>query len=86
MRKLLFFTAPWCTSCAALKPIIAKASSDGRNIETIDTEAQPELGAQYRVMGLPTLLVLDEHGQEVERQVGARPRPHVEAFLQQHLA
>lgn len=86
MRKVLFFTAPWCTSCAAAKPAVhAYARTQGVSVEEIDIDQQPQLAASHRVMGLPTVLVHDGQA-EVARTVGALPRVQLEAFLRGHLA
>lgn len=54
----------------------------------LDTEAHPQLGAQFGIRSIPTLLLL-QRGQEIARQSGALPAAGIVQFarsaLIQHL-
>lgn len=39
-------------------------------IEDIDIDDQPELAMQYNVRGVPTLILVDDSGNEIKRNVG----------------
>jgi thiol-disulfide isomerase/thioredoxin len=63
----LFFTGESCTIChtaqkPALDTLSAALDHDVR-IREIDVAAQPELARTYRVMSLPTTIVLSQRGE-----------------------
>lgn len=68
MKKILYFTAPWCKACVNLEPHIAKVKS-AVPIEKVDASADPEMVEKYGVISLPTLVFL-ENDKEVDRTVG----------------
>lgn len=74
MKKLLFFSASWCSSCRQLKPIVEKEAPE-KGYEMEDLDMDEDDGAffadKYKVRSLPTLIVLDENGTETKRAVGS---------------
>jgi thioredoxin 1 len=85
---LVEFWGDWCAPCHRLNPIleeIAEERSDHLMILKLDTEANPELVATHAVRAAPTL-VLFSHGVEQWRVVGFRPKPRLEAELEDALA
>lgn len=76
MRLLKFYT-PHCVHC----PNVTKFLNDNKiEHESIDLFEYPEKSVQYKVLGVPTLLVLDDEGKEKIRHVGGRD---FDKFLQQ---
>ncbi len=68
------FWAPWCAPCRAVKPILEKlAAAYAGKVSFIQVNADdsPELVRQFRVMGIPTLLVFQD-GAVASRITGAR--------------
>ena len=59
---LLDFWAEWCGPCRTFGPIFEKVSEKHPDIAfgKIDTEAEQQLAAQFRVMSIPTLMILRE--------------------------
>lgn len=64
------YTADWCGSCKMLKPALTKA---GIKFKIVDVTADAKSAAAENVKGLPTTIVKDNNGKEVERLVGYNP-------------
>ena len=77
------FWAPWCGPCRMVSPIvdeIAEESDGTYKVGKVNVDEQPELAAQFGVMSIPTLLVL-ENGQVKTSSVGARPKAAILSML-----
>jgi thioredoxin-like negative regulator of GroEL len=74
MPSVLYFTGEACTIChTAQRPALralAATLDPGIEIREIDIAVEPELARRYRVMSLPTIVVLDAAGQVTDINVG----------------
>jgi thiol-disulfide isomerase/thioredoxin len=74
LPSILYFTGESCTIChTAQRPALRALAVDldpGIEIREIDIAVEPELARQYRVMSLPTTIVLDRDGQVADINVG----------------
>jgi thioredoxin-like negative regulator of GroEL len=74
LPSILYFTGENCTIChTAQRPALrALAAGLDRSVEIreVDIAVEPELARRYRVMSLPTTIVLDADGQVTEINVG----------------
>ncbi|MDD2959776.1 MAG: thioredoxin [Lachnospiraceae bacterium] len=54
------FWAPWCGPCQSLLPVVEELADEAEHIKIckINVDEQPELAKQYRVMSVPTLMVI----------------------------
>ena len=80
---LVDFWAPWCGPSRMVSPIVDEVAGEleGKvKVGKVNVDEQPELAAQYGVMSIPTLLVL-ENGQVKESSVGARSKAAILAML-----
>ena len=72
--SILYFTGENCAIChGAQKPALrslAASLRDGIEIREVDIAVEPALARQYRVMSLPTTIVLDGAGQITDINVG----------------
>ncbi|XP_020570778.1 thioredoxin X, chloroplastic [Phalaenopsis equestris] len=82
---LVDFVADWCGPCRLISPIIEWASQEynGRlKVFKIDHDANPKLIEEYKVYGLPTL-ILFKNGEEVpeSRREGAITKIKLKEYL-----
>ena len=79
---LLDFWASWCGPCRMLSPVVDEVAEERTDVKVgkVNVDEQPELGGQFGVMSIPTLLVF-EQGKLVRQAVGARPKASVLELL-----
>ena len=79
---LLDFFASWCGPCKMVAPILDEIAEEREDIKvcTVDIDQQPELASRFRVMSVPTLMVMKE-GKIVEQSIGARPKHQILAMV-----
>lgn len=79
---LLDFWAPWCGPCRMVSPIIDEIAGERSDIIVgkINVDEQVALAQQFRVMTIPTLMVI-KNGQVVHQSAGARPKAQILELL-----
>ena len=79
---LLDFFASWCGPCKMVAPILDEIAEEREDIKVckVDIDDQPELASRYRIMSVPTLMVL-KNGQIMEQSIGARPKHQILAMV-----
>jgi thioredoxin 1 len=85
---LVEFWGDWCAPCHKLNPIleeIAEERSDHLKVVKSDTEANPDLVVTHAVRAAPTLAIFSD-GVERWRVVGFRPKPRLDAEIEDALA
>jgi thioredoxin 1 len=82
------FWAEWCGPCRAVSPIldqIATEHSDKIDIVKLNVDDNPETAMKYQITSIPTMKVF-KAGEVVKTVIGAKPKPALEADLQEFLA
>lgn len=79
MKKVLKFSASWCGPCKMLSKTLSQVNTD-IEIEEVDIDANAELTSQYRIRGVPTVVML-ENNVEVKRFVGVKSKDEIENWL-----
>ena len=69
---ILDFTAPWCGPCQQMKPAVAQLTQGGYPVKAVDYDKSP-LVRKYKVTAIPTFVVVDAEGRELDRLTGFRP-------------
>lgn len=78
MKKILYFSASWCSPCRTLGPIM-ESLSDQINYEKIDVDHNQDLSIKYGVRNIPTL-VLVKNGEAVNKITGLQPKQQIIDF------
>lgn len=81
---LVDFWAPWCGPCQMVAPMleaVAEKMGDKLKIVKMNTDENMNTAQNYEIMAIPSLLVFKK-GVVVERIVGVKPQPQLEAQLQ----
>lgn len=75
---LLDFWAEWCAPCQMLLPVIEELAGEltGVKICKVNVEEEPMIARKFRVMSIPTLLVIKD-GKEVRREIGFRAKEEI---------
>ena len=67
------FSAGWCQPCQMFKPEFQEAAKKLKGkaeFITIDVDAEQEFAKQYGIQSIPTVIVIDKNGKEVNRKMG----------------
>jgi len=79
---LLDFFASWCGPCRMVGPILEEIAQEREDIKVckVNIDEQPELASRFRVMSIPTLMVMKD-GQIIDQSIGARPKHQILAMV-----
>jgi thioredoxin 2 len=85
---LVDFWAPWCGPCKWVSPAVSEQARNRAGklkVVRLDIDTAPEIAGRFSVQSIPTLM-LARDGKEVDRLIGAAPKPQLESWLEGHLA
>lgn len=79
---LLDFWAPWCGPCQMVLPIVEEIANERSDIKVgkVNVDEQKELAKQFRVLSIPTLVVIKD-GKIEKRSMGAKSKDQILEML-----
>jgi thioredoxin 1 len=83
MKKILYFSAPWCGPCKQFGPVMDRISQTGILVEKVNVDNAPAVAAAYNVRSVPTVVVVDRSGNETGRSVGMLSESQVRQLFNQ---
>lgn len=81
------FWAPWCGPCRVLGPTIeqiAEEQADRWDLVKVNTEEDPAVAQQYKIMSIPNVKLFHK-GEVIAEFTGAQPRNVIERWLDEHI-
>ncbi len=84
---LVDFWAEWCGPCQMMLPILSDFAQDiGDKVKVgkINVDENPALAQQFRVMSIPTLIVLKD-GKPVEMMVGVKQKQELNEIVAKYI-
>jgi len=79
------FWAPWCNPCKQLHPLFearaAAHAGSGVQFARIDVDRNTATAATFGIMSIPTIVVLDADGVEIDREVGMPSKRRLEQLI-----
>jgi len=69
MKKILYFSAPWCGPCRMLGPTMDSVANQV-NFTKINVDEDTNTSVKYGIRNVPTLVLVDQSGKEINRLVG----------------
>ena len=79
--------APWCGPCRMVSPALEKLAGElagELKLVKVNADDNPEVSRRFEVQSIPTLVILD-HGEVVDKQIGALPEHQLRSWLESKL-
>ena len=79
--------ATWCGPCRMVSPALEKLAGElaGRlKLVKVNADDNPDVSRRFEVQAIPTLVLLD-HGEVVDKQIGALPEHQLRSWLEPRL-
>jgi thioredoxin 1 len=79
---LVDFYGTWCPPCKALAPIVEEFAKEHTNIKVlkVNVDENQELAINYRIMNVPTLLVIKD-GELIKTSIGLISKSEIEELV-----
>jgi thioredoxin len=79
------FWAAWCGPCTVFRPAFerAAAAAAGRGVQfaRVNVDASAGVATAFQIQSIPTVIVLDRFGHEIDRQIGVPSRRRLDQLI-----
>ena len=75
MSKIYYFSAGWCQPCKQLSPTMERS---GLPYQKVDVDNDTDLSAKFGIRNIPTLVKVDNSGNEISRMTGNKPMAEIQ--------
>lgn len=79
MNKLLVFSAAWCGPCQTMKPSLEEL--DQERLVRYDIDVEADAVQKYNIRAVPTLVLVDQDGVEIQRVSGVQTLAKLQELL-----
>jgi thioredoxin len=79
MKKIMYFSAPWCGPCQSFGPVMDQVASVIPVVK-VNVDYEADMAARTNVRSVPTVILV-ENDQEVRRFTGARSYEQIMQFI-----
>lgn len=79
MKALLYFSAPWCGPCKMFGPIMEEIAQE-IPVTKYDVDVDTLETATFGIRNVPSVVMVDETGAEVDRFVGVKSKQQILDF------
>jgi thioredoxin 1 len=83
MKTVLKFSANFCIPCQRLKPIFDDVVKDIPDIKVveIDVEEHPDIASNYKIRGVPTIIITDENDDVLAMKSGMMTKEQLKDLI-----
>ncbi len=79
------FWAPWCGPCKVLHPMFDQQAvahaDDGLRFVRVNVDDSPGVASAFNIMSIPTIIVFDADGHEIDREIGLPSRRRLDQLV-----
>ncbi|MHB8881690.1 MAG: thioredoxin [Thermodesulfovibrionales bacterium] len=82
------FWAVWCGPCRMIAPTVeelAKEYAGKMKVAKLNTDDNPDIASNYKIMGIPTLIFIKD-GKQIDQIVGVAQKSQLKAKIDAHLS
>lgn len=79
MNKLFYFSGNNCAPCATTKIVLG--TIDYIEVIEFDIHKNQDVAEKYNVMTIPTLILVDEDNNELDRKIGFTPKVVLDEWI-----
>ena len=83
MKTIIKMGARWCKPCLQLKPIFDEVIQEIDDIKVveIDVEEHPDIASNYKVRGIPTVIVTDDDDNILAMKTGMMTKEQLKDLI-----